>query len=105
DEQKLKGFLAWDDSITGNRPAVLLVHEWWGLNDYAKSRAKQLAELGYVAFALDMYGEGRVTSHPTQASQWLGTISSNTEKWRARALAGLDVLKQQPGVDPNNLAA
>ncbi len=105
DGQKLKGFLAWDDSISGNRPGVLLVHEWWGLNDYAKGRAKQLAELGYVAFALDMYGEGKVTNHPTQASQWLGTISSNTEKWRNRALAGLDVLKQQPGVDPNNLAA
>src|SRR5262245_4956831 len=52
-----KGVLAWDDSVQGKRPGVLVVHEWWGLNDYARDRAKQLAKLGYVAFACDMYGE------------------------------------------------
>ncbi len=101
----MKGYLAWDDAITEPRPGVLLVHEWWGLNDYAKSRARQLASLGYVAFALDMYGEGRVTEHPTQAAEMSGTVRSNIQKWRDRALAGLNVLKQQPGVDKENLAA
>ena len=54
----LEGFLAWDESIDGQRPGVLVVHEWTGLNDYTKSRCRQLAELGYVAFAVDMYGKG-----------------------------------------------
>ena len=56
----LKGFLAWDDSISGKRPGILIVHEWWGLDDYVRSRAKQLAELGYTGFAVDMYGDGKV---------------------------------------------
>jgi len=103
--EPLKGYLAWDDAVTAPRPGVLIVHEWWGLNDYAKSRARQLAEAGYVAFALDMFGEGKVTEHPTQASEWSGTIRSNTQKWRDRALSGLNVLKEQPGVDGDNLAA
>ncbi|WP_437225918.1 dienelactone hydrolase family protein [Planctomicrobium sp. SH661] len=101
----MKGYLALDESISALRPGILIVHEWWGLNDYAKTRADQLAKMGYIAFALDMYGEGKVTEHPTQATQWSGVVRSNTEKWRSRALAGLDVLKKQPGVDPEKLAA
>ena len=58
----LQGYLAYDDSLTGKRPGVLIVHEWWGMNDYAKRRAEQLARLGYVAFALDMYGKGKATT-------------------------------------------
>src|SRR5690349_20676625 len=53
---KLEGFLYYDDAKSGARPGVLVIHEWWGLNDYVKSRAKQLAQMGYVAFAADMYG-------------------------------------------------
>ncbi len=53
----LTGVLAWDDAIQGPRPGVLVIHEWWGLNDHAKGRAMQLAKEGYVAFALDMYGD------------------------------------------------
>ncbi len=58
DGVELEGYLAYDDAIEGRRPAVLVVHEWWGLNDYARSRVKQLAGLGYIAFGLDMYGKG-----------------------------------------------
>ena len=67
DGTKLKGFLAYDDAVKDKRPGVLVFPEWWGLNDYAKGRAKQLAELGYVAFAADLYGEGKVidTAHIT----------------------------------------
>jgi dienelactone hydrolase len=101
----LQGFLAWDATSDQRRPGVLVVHEWWGLNDYARGRATQLAELGYVAFALDMYGKGKVTEHPKQAGQWATTIRKNADAWRARARAGLKILKQQDQVDPNRLAA
>ena len=102
---KLKGVLAWDDRHDGERPGVLVVHEWWGLNDYARDRAKQLAELGYVAFAVDMYGEGKTTEHPSEAGQWAAQVRSNQQEWLGRAKAGLDVLKKQQGVDTSRLAA
>lgn len=101
----LEGMLAWDDAMAGPRPGVLVVHEWWGLNDYAKSRARQLAEAGYVAFALDMYGDDRVTEHADQAGAWMNQIASNVEAWRRRALAGLEVLKAQDRVATDRLAA
>ncbi|MFG0332582.1 MAG: dienelactone hydrolase family protein [Maioricimonas sp. JB049] len=105
DGATLEGHLAWDDSVEGKRPGVLVVHEWWGLNDYARQRAEQLAEMGYVAFALDMYGKGQVTSHPSQAGEWAGMIRKNTDKWRARANAGLKVLLDQKQVDHDQVAA
>lgn len=105
DGTKLEGVLAWDTTHEGKRPGVLVVHEWWGLNDYAELRAKKLAELGYVAFALDMYGKGQVTTHPSQAGEWAGQIRSNTAAWRSRALAGLKILQQQEMVDTTNMAA
>ena len=105
DGVNLEGLLAYDDSVRGKRPAVLVVHEWWGLNDYARGRAEQLAGMGYVAFALDMYGKGKVTKHPTQAGQWMKQVSSNVYKWQQRALAGLEVLKKDPRTDVNRIAA
>ena len=102
---ELTGFLAWDDKIKASRPGVLVIHEWWGLNDYAKQRARQLAEQGYVAFAVDMYGAGKVTRHPDEASAWMKEINKNSQQWVRRANAGLAVLKQQPLVDTQKLAA
>lgn len=102
---KLVGYLAYDGAVEGKRPGVLVVHEWWGLNEYAKERARQLAGLGYVAFAVDMYGEGKVTTHPQQASEWSKTITSNAGAWQERASAGLDVIKKDPRVDPGRIAA
>ena len=104
-EQKLVGYLAYDDAVEGKRPGVLVVHEWWGLNDYAKRRARMLAEMGYVAFCADMYGPGKVTADPKQAGQWAGHLSGDIEQWRQRALAGLGVLKEQPQTDTTDLAA
>ena len=91
---ELERYLAWDDRFDGKRPGVLVVHEWWGLNDYARSRVRQLAEQGYVAFALDMYGVGKVTGHPDQASTWMKEIQTNTAQWVSRADVGLFVLRQ-----------
>jgi dienelactone hydrolase len=101
----LEGTLAYDDAISGKVPGILVVHEWWGLNAYARSRAEKLANMGYVAFALDMYGKGKHTDHPDQAAAWMKAINSNMQVWQKRAIAGLDVLKTQPQVDPDRLAA
>ncbi len=105
DGVQLQGYIAWDDASDRKRPGILVVHEWWGLNDYARGRAEQLAKLGYVAFALDMYGKGKVTTHPEEASEWRKKVSENIDKWRARALAGLEILKNDPRVDTGRLAA
>jgi dienelactone hydrolase len=101
----LEGYLAYDDTISGKAPGVLVVHEWWGLNDYARGRAEKLAQLGYVAFAVDMYGKGKTTRHPDQAGAWMKEISSNMDAWQKRATAGLEILKKQPQVDPQRIAA
>ncbi len=104
-ETPLSGYLAYDNAVQGQRPAVLVVHEWWGLNDYARRRAEMLAGLGYVALAVDMYGQGKTTEHPEQAGQWAKQITQNMAAWRSRAAAGLAALKQQPQTDPKRIAA
>lgn len=101
----LTGYLYWDDAIKGPRPGVLVIHEWWGLNDYAKKRARMLAELGYVAFAADMYGSGQVTTKPDQARDWMQEVTADVEGWRARAGLGLAQLKASGMVDPERVAA
>jgi dienelactone hydrolase len=105
DGTKLKGFLAWDDAAKGKRPGVLVVHEWWGLNDYARKRAEELAKLGYVAFACDMYGDGKTTEHPKEAGKFAGEVRMNLKLWQGRALAGLKILQDNEMVDGANLAA
>jgi dienelactone hydrolase len=107
DGTKLKGFLAYDDATKQKRPGVLVFPEWWGLNEYAKTRAKQLAELGYVAFAADLYGDGKVidVAHPQDALAMSKTLRDNVKLWRGRAAAGLGQLTAQPNVDPTKIAA
>jgi dienelactone hydrolase len=100
-----KGFLAWDDAKEGKRPGVLVVHEWWGLNDYARDRARQLASEGYIAFAADMYGDGKTTEHPQEAGKMAAAVRQNGEEWVSRAKASLEVLKSQPQCDSSKLAA
>lgn len=102
---KLKGFLAWDDAISGKRPGVLVVHEWWGLNDYARSRAKQVAELGYTAFAVDMYGDGKVADHPKDAGEFAASVMKDPQVAFSRLRTAMQVLKSQPTVDPDKIAA
>lgn len=101
----MKGYLALDAGITGKRPGVLVVHEWWGHNDYARSRARMLAELGYTALAVDMYGDGKQALHPDEAKQFSSETLKNFDVAKGRFIAALDFLKQQPSVDPDRIAA
>src|SRR5438105_10478533 len=71
----LQGFVAWDDAARGRRPGVLVVHEWWGHNEHARNQARRLAEAGYVGFALDMYGKGKVTTHPQDAQAFASEVT------------------------------
>jgi dienelactone hydrolase len=105
DGTKLIGYFAYDDAKSGIRPGVLVVHEWWGLNDYAKSRARELAKLGYSALAIDMYGEGKHTEHPDDAKAFMSEALKNADAAKARFQAGLDLLKKQPQTDPSKIAA
>ncbi|WP_036231187.1 dienelactone hydrolase family protein [Marinobacterium jannaschii] len=104
-EHHLRGYLYFDDKFAGVRPGVLVAHEWWGLNDYARQRAKMLAELGYAAFALDMYGDDLVTEHADQAKAWMKQVSGNLPAWQQRARRGYDQLANHRMVDPKRIAA
>ena len=101
----LKGYIAWDDAVQGKHPGVLVVHEWWGLNDYARKRAHMLAELGYTAMALDMYGDGKMSHHPEDAKKFYDEVMSNATLAQARFEAALTLLKKEPNVDANNIGA
>jgi dienelactone hydrolase len=103
--QTYKGVLAFDDAAKDKRPGVLICHEWWGMNDYAESRAKQLAEQGYTAFALDMYGKGKTTSDPKQAGDWAGKMYADPKAARALAAAGLKILADDSHTDAARLSA
>lgn len=104
-EVELEGFFAWDDRIKGRRPGVLVIHEWWGLNDYVKQRARKLAKLGYVAFAAGMYGRGKLTRDPSQARLWSSALYGDVRTWRERARIALDVLAGHGLVDSAKKAA
>lgn len=101
----LKGFLSYDDKVTDKRPGILVVHEWWGLNDYARKRARMLAALGYTALAVDMYGGGKQAMNPDEARKFSGAIMKNFDVGRARFLAAEEFLKSQPTVDPSRIGA
>jgi dienelactone hydrolase len=101
----LKGYIAYDDKLTGKRPGILVVHEWWGHNEYARKRAEMLAELGYVALAVDMYGDGKQADHPDDAGKFAGEVMKNMPMMKGRFLAALDLLKQGEFVDPAKIGA
>jgi dienelactone hydrolase len=105
DDTVCEGFLAYDDAVPGKRPGVLVIHEWLGLNDYAKKRATMLAELGYVAFACDMYGKGVRGKGPEDGPKLSAPLKENRFLMRARATAGLATLRAQEKVDPTKVAA
>ncbi|MGB5330608.1 MAG: dienelactone hydrolase family protein [Gammaproteobacteria bacterium] len=100
-----QGYLAYDDEIAATRPGILIVHEWWGLNDYIVRRAHMLAELGYVALAIDMYGGGQIADNPDQAGALMSGVLGDMDTGTAALGAGYDLLLAQPGVDPQRTAA
>lgn len=102
---ELEGFLAYDNALEGRRPAVLVVHEWWGLNNFAREQARRLAALGYVALAVDMYGKGVLAETPDKARALATAITSDQALWRGRIQAAVAVVKQDARVDPARVAA
>lgn len=101
----LKGFLAYDENMEGARPGVIVVHEWWGHNQYARKRAMMLAELGYNALAIDMYGDGKQANHPEDAGKFAMEVMQNMPAAKARFEAGVKFLKDQPQTDGKKIAA
>ena len=101
----MKGYLAHDDAKKGKRPGVLVVHEWWGHTDYARRRARMLAELGYTALAIDMYGDGKTAGHPKEAGKFMNQVLSNLDAAQARFDAALKLLREHPTTNPRRSAA
>ena len=105
DETTMNGMIAFNENDDSKRPGIIVVHEWWGHNDYARERAAQLAEMGYVAFAVDMYGDGKVAEHPDDAGQFAGMVMSNIDEAKARFESAMATLKAHPNVDGEKIGA
>lgn len=102
---KMKGYMAYDNTIKGKRPGVLVVHEWWGLNDYARKRADMLAKAGYVALAVDMYGDGKTADHPKDAGAMATAVNKDANLRRTRFETAKKFLDVQPLVKRGQIAA
>jgi dienelactone hydrolase len=103
-DTSLSGVLAYDEGVEGKRPGILVVHEAWGLGGHVIERAKMLAKLGYVAFAVDMYGDRRQVADLPAAMELIGGLRSSPEKFRGRIGAALEVLRGLPTVDASRIA-
>ncbi|MEX2474564.1 dienelactone hydrolase family protein [Marinobacter sp.] len=99
------GYLAWDDETEGQRPGVLVVHEWWGHNEFARTQAERLASAGYTAFALDMYGDGKLAEHPEDAQTFMKEATKDPEDVKARFMAAMELLQEHDSVDKDRIAA
>lgn len=105
DATTLKGYWAFPVQTTEKKPGVLVIHEWWGHNEYTRQRADMLAELGYVALAVDMYGDGKQAQHPDDAGKFSSQVMGNLDEATARFNAALELLKSHPSVNPDKIAA
>ena len=99
------GYIAYDDEVEGERPGVLVVHEWWGHNSYARKRADMLAELGYVALAVDMYGDGKTADHPSDAGKFAGIVMQNFPSAKKRFEKAIEVLGSNDMCNSEQIAA
>jgi len=99
------GFVAYNENLKGKRPAILVVHEWWGLTDYPKMRARKLAELGYIAMAVDLFGNGKIAMNPTDAQTYTTPFYSNPQLAKSILDAALVKLKEYKQTDPVNVVA
>jgi len=100
-----QGYLVYDDAIKAKRPGVLVIHEWWGHDEHARNSARKLAEAGYVALALDMYGDGKQAHHPEDAGKFSGEVRKNLPLMKSRFEAGMKLLQKQSQVDAKRVAA
>ncbi|XCF05029.1 dienelactone hydrolase family protein [Tamlana crocina] len=105
DSITMKGYLVHNKNTAEKRPGIIVIHEWWGHNDYVRERADMLAELGYTAMAIDMYGNGKEAAHPEDAGKFSGVVRNNVPLATARFDAALEVLKNHPSVDASQIAA
>jgi len=105
DSTEMKGYIVYDESIEGKRPGILVVHEWWGHNEYTRERAKMLAELGYTALAIDMYGDGKQAEHPEDAGKFMNQVMSNMDEAKARFMKAMETLQNHPSVNADKIAA
>ena len=105
DGTKLKGYLAYDDAVQKKRPGILVVHEWWGHNDHARSRARMLAEAGYTALAVDMYGNGKTANHPKKAGELMNAAFQDWETSKARFNKAKGILQSHETVDSSRIGA
>ncbi len=105
DSTTMNGYVVYDENKEGPRPAVIVIHEWWGLNDYAKRRARELAQLGYIAMAIDMFGNGKQADNPDSAMKLAGPFYNNPQMAKARFDAALAKLKTYSQVDASKIAA
>ena len=105
DNIAMKGYVAYDTSLDTKRPAILIIPEWWGLNDYTKMRARELAKLGYIAMAMDMFGNGMNTDSPAVAGKWAGQFYTKPLSAKARIDAALVALKSFQQADTGKIAA
>ena len=101
----LIGYYYYDENSTEMKPGIMVVHEWWGNNEYPQKRAKMLAEMGYAAFTVDMYGNGLTVESPTDASEQSGKIYGNPELLKARMMAGYEKFASLENVNPDRMAA
>ncbi len=105
DGKDFKGYLAWDDSFNQTRPGVLVFPEWWGLNDYIKKRTEQIAELGYLAFGVDMYGEGKIVENPAEAGSLMNGVLEDKQAIKERLEVPCNVLKEHALSDSDRIGA
>lgn len=105
DSTNMMGYVVYDENIEGPRPAVIVIHEWWGFNDYAKMRARELAKLGYIAMAMDIYGDGQQADNPTDAMKLAGPFYQNPQMAKPRFEAAMEKLKSYSQTDAQNIAA
>ena len=105
DTTSMDGYVVWDSAVDGKRPVVLIIHEWWGNNLYPKSRAKQLAALGYLAMAVDLYGDGKTADNPIEAGSLAMPFYTHPEMAKTRFDAALEIIKRYPQADTTRIAA
>ncbi len=105
DGSPFTGYFAWDANKLGKRPGILIVHQWWGHGEYVRERARMLAEMGYTALALDMYGAGKLATHPKDATTFMNETLKDPKVAEARFMAAYELLQKHETIDDDEIAA